>query len=243
MAFIINATLPSKIEPLDSVTSRYLALLDGLSTIDPELSEFVRDDEITGRRYVPRDHAALERWMFEENCFNGEAKPNEMVGCIFSVATDHDYDDPRRFIINTHAGGIYGNRVMLSSSYDVPPDPRLTDYRTVKAVLFAMADAFGSVFAYADPGTLGEDWAPRNEPRKPVYACWMMLILPDLARQIVPPPGTVTQVRPDGSLFMAATDDEHFDAANPEHRAAAFAMKEAIAPINDDSIISPRLST
>ncbi len=82
-----------------------------------------------------------------------------------------------------------------------------------------------------------------DEPRKPVYACWMMLIPPDLARRIAPPPGTVTQVRPDGSLFMAATDDEHFDAANPAHRATAFAMKEAIAPINDDAIISPRLST
>ncbi len=121
MAFIISATLPSKIEPLDKVTSRYLMLLDALRAIDPELSEFVRDDEITGRRYVPRDHAALERWMFEENCFDGKAMPNEMVGCIFSVATAHDYDDPRRFIIDTHAGGIYGNRVMLSSGYKVPP--------------------------------------------------------------------------------------------------------------------------
>ena len=240
MAFIIEAMLPSKIESFGKVTSRYLMLMDRLGAIDPELSEFVRDDEITGRRYVPRDHAALEQWMFEENCFDGAATPKEMVGCIFSIGTAHEFDDPRCVVINLHAGGIYGGRVMLRMGSNAPPDPRLTDYHTVKAILFALADTFDPVFAYADPRTLGEDWM-HNKPRKPVYACWMMLIPPDLARRIAPPPGTVTQVRPDGSLFMAATD-ERFDAANPAHRVTAFAMKDAIAPINDWSIVRPSFS-
>ncbi len=53
-----------------------------------------------------------------------------------------------------------------------------------------------------------------------ITPCWMIHLSPRLARRITPPADVVSERLADGSLFLAATDED-FSPDNPAHVAAA----------------------
>lgn len=69
----------------------------------------------------------------------------------------------------------------------------------------------------------------------------MIYVCPSLAKLVTPPAtGVIVEHRPNGGLFMAATD-EVFDADNAEHVAKARLIRDAVRPVTSlkDPFIVP----
>jgi hypothetical protein len=104
--------------------------------------------------------------------------------------------------------------------------------------MYASADAFDIRFSYAKPAAFDVYNVLPDRKKRPITAGWMLLLRPELASQITPPPQVIQQTRADGSLFMAATE-ETFDVYNPAHIAASKAIQDAIEPINRWELFKP----
>lgn len=53
-----------------------------------------------------------------------------------------------------------------------------------------------------------------------------------LAPRVTPPASAIVEHRPNGGLFLAATD-EIFETANPKHLAVSRAIEAALRPLNE----------
>jgi hypothetical protein len=136
------------------------------------------------------------------------------------------------------AGRSQYNSWWFHTADDCPPNPRLVTFSLFKQIMFASADAFDIEFSHAEPAAFDVDTVLPDRKKRPIMAGWMLLLRPELASQITPPPQVIQQTRADGSLFMAATE-ETFDVTNPAHVAASKAMQDAIEPINRWELFKP----
>jgi hypothetical protein len=96
-----------------------------------------------------------------------------------------------------------------------------------KAVTLILAETWEATWAKAHPNNLVQktDW----DGMKPGWG-WMVYVCPHLAKLVTPPNEVIVDLRPNGGLFMAATE-EVFDADNPQHIASARLIRDAMRPV------------
>jgi len=121
----------------------------------------------------------------------------------------------------------YANTGDIHTPWRSVPDPTIVAYPIWKAALLALSECFDVAFCNAYPSDLREHWGEGQKFR----LGWMVYVAPRFAALVTPPATTIVEYRPNGGLFMAATD-ETFITANPQHLAAAREIERAIAPLN-----------
>jgi hypothetical protein len=235
--YFVSAMLPSVKEPLSMVAKRVITLMASVSTIDSLMTDWFYQAADGTRPPLPSDAIQLERIIYETSCLDGALEPGDHF--FFGVGTMPDTEGLHGSRMNMvmMAGGDRSNGLWFQTDWHVVPNPRLISYEVVKKLMFALADAFDPLVTHAYPTALDREMMI---PQKtlPILAGWMVLLPPQLATRTIPPPTAISQTRPDGSLFMAATD-ETFDVDNPNHVAVSKAMQVAIAPINDRTLFDP----
>jgi len=103
----------------------------------------------------------------------------------------------------------------------------LVTFPIFKAAMLILAETWEATWAKAFPNNMVQktDW----DGMKPGWG-WMVYVCPHLAKLVTPPSGVLVERRPNGGLFLAATD-EVFDADNPRHIAAARLIRDAMRPV------------
>ena len=134
-------------------------------------------------------------------------------------------------LLNGFVGGLGVNIVVLHTGFAIDPDPRLIRYPTIKDALMAIDVAFEPEWVSAAPSDLEEHFGDRKYDRPPMPPCWMIKLSPPIAALVTPPSAVIGERFPDGSLFMAATDDT-FVTANPRHLEGARAIHAVVDPLN-----------
>jgi hypothetical protein len=103
----------------------------------------------------------------------------------------------------------------------------LVTFPIFKAAMLILAETWEATWAKAFPNNMVQktDW----DGMKPGWG-WIVYVCPHLAKLVTPPPGVIVERRPNGGLFLAATE-EVFDADNPQHIAAARLIRDAMRPV------------
>ena len=102
----------------------------------------------------------------------------------------------------------------------------LATYDVCRALVLLISEIWETTWAEAAPDDNRPLWLGF-----PVRATWMSYVSPCFAPLITPPADAIVERRPNGGLFLAATD-ETFETANPAHMAAAGAIEAALQPLN-----------
>jgi hypothetical protein len=106
------------------------------------------------------------------------------------------------------------------------PDPALITFALWRAILLILVETWEATWAEASPEGIQSEWRGI-----PVRCAWMNYVSPRFAPLITPPPGAIVEYRPNGGLFLAATD-ELFQLGNPAHLARAREIEAALQPLN-----------
>ena len=102
----------------------------------------------------------------------------------------------------------------------------LATYDVCRALVLLISEIWETTWAEAAPDDNRPLWLGF-----PVRATWMSYVSPCFAPLITLPADAIVERRPNGGLFLAATD-ETFETANPAHMAAAGAIEAALQPLN-----------
>jgi Immunity protein 52 len=122
-------------------------------------------------------------------------------------------------------GPYYSNNASIKTSWHVEPDPGIVTFPIFRAALLALSESFDVTFCSAYPYDLME-----LRTKQHFHFGWMNYISPRFAPMITPPKSAIVEYRPNGALFMAATD-ETFITVNPRHLAVARDIDAAMAPL------------
>lgn len=225
-----------------AIAARFLATIDGLRALSPLLDQWSWGDgpELAETRAdsgaYPLD--AVRPRMAEAVARNmgtaGEPDPDPDYGYDLMSQTENTPPDGRVGLSGS-AGARPGrpglgvtpftNRMYLDAG--PAPDAGLLRYAFWRAALLLLAETWEATFAEAAPHDMDEHWGTTRMFR----AAWMCCVSPRFAPLVTPPLGIIAERRPNGGLFMAATD-EMFRTADPRHLGAARAIAAALQPLN-----------
>jgi hypothetical protein len=215
-------------ETPEAIAKRFLNLVDGLAGIDPVFSNWICDLD---KQPVPFESirgdlaAAVERRVSRAD----DGEPTPIYGYSFT-AVNEMLRGPRNIGILVRAGSrVEGpfliNSAEVGTSERIVPDAAIVTYPIFRAALLVLAEAFDVTWCRAYPNDL------EIAPKEFFNAGWMTYISPRFATLITPPITAIVEHRPNGALFMAATD-ETFVTENPKHVAVARDVQAALAPLN-----------
>jgi hypothetical protein len=215
------------------IAEKFLQTLDALSAINPHFRSWYIMD------YVKMSGHSLERVRdnFTDIVENGVSRdgdgtPEPIYGYKVT-AFNHDEKTaagPFSVQVKARAGGkSLFSGVSFSTGFGIVPDPSIVDYPVIKFVLTTLVDIWAVTIGKVYSTDLHRCW---DDPPFHFDLCWMTYLSSPLAAQITPPRGVVVERIGDGGLLLVATE-ETFDVSNPGHMAAAYAIRESLAPIND----------
>jgi hypothetical protein len=229
IGYSINTWWGPRQETPKAIATRFLSLVDRLATIDP-----VFDNWIYGLDKEPimfdalRDEmeAAVARHVSRAD----DGDPVPINGYTAAIVNTWQHE-PRSIRVYVHAGAwkckpSLINYADLETSDRVAADPAIVTYPIFRAALLALAEIFEVTWCVAYPEDAMLHWK-----RGFFRLGWMSYISPRFASLVTPPKSAIVEYRPNGALFMAATD-ETFVTANPQHMAVARDIEAAIAPLN-----------
>ncbi len=230
--YTIHAFWGPRRETPEALAIRFDRLVDRLAEINPVFRNWIF---WAGRQPKPIVFATIRSRLAEKVAVgisrgdDGEPEPvyGYGFGTVNSLTTT-----PRSISLRIHGGSwaktsFYSNTALIETEWRVDPDPAIVTYPVFKAALLALAECFEVTFCNSFPTDLMDLW-PRGRKFR---LGWMSYISPRFAPLVTPPKTAIVEYRPNGGLFMAATD-ETFVTANPEHLAVAHDIEAAIAPLN-----------
>jgi hypothetical protein len=220
----------SRPETPEALAARFTRLIDQLTPLHPAFGDWT---------WVSRNGpASFESWRpnltqaVAENVARsdwGNPQPNE--GYTTSVVNNIGEATPHSIGVMVLGGSQYerrcANSAEISTGWRVEPEPSIVTYAVFKPALLALAETYDVDWCAACPQDLIDLW-PRD---KTFCMPWMCYIKPAWAPLITPPKTAIVEHRPNGALFMSATD-ETFVTANPAHLAVARDIEAALAPLN-----------
>jgi hypothetical protein len=213
-----------------SIANRFLNVIDRLAPIDGVFGDWfsARDDEPVPLEDLRDDMAKI----VEDNVARADdGVPTPISGYTVGALNSLDRT-PRSISIYVKAGSwssgpYYGNHAEIESCYGVTLDPAIVTFPIFRAALFVLAEAFDVTWCSAYPN----DITGLRRGGSYFRIGWMNYVSPRFAPLITPPKTAIVEYRPNGALFMAATD-ETFVTANPRHLAVARDIEAAITPLN-----------
>ena len=244
-SYWMQADWGSREETPTALAARFLRTIDALRGLNPLLDVWswgdyheIGETEGKGGAYPldeirPHMAAAVARNMGDF----GEDGPDPHPDCGYVLMSQADRTAPGSLVSLSGSAGArpegkpglsvvpFTNR--MSFKVGPEPDPSLTTYAFWRAALLLLAETWEATWVEAAPDDMSEHWGTNRAFR----ATWMCTVSPRFAPLVTPPFGIIAEHRPDGGLFMAATD-EMFRTADPRHLAAARAIETALQPLN-----------
>ena len=243
-SYWMQAEWGSREETPAAIAGRFLRTIDGLCPLNPLLDDWswgdyyeLQKSEHESGVYLladirPRMAEAVARNMGND----GEDGPDPDPDCGYCLMSQTERTAPGGRVdlggsagARPGGGGLGVTPFTNRMEFDVgpEPDPSLMTYALWRAVLLLLAETWEASWVEAAPHDMSEHWGATGAFR----AAWMSYLSPRLAPLVTPAPGVIVERRPNGGLFMAATDTM-FETANPQHLAAAHAIAATLAPLN-----------
>jgi hypothetical protein len=229
IGYDIDAWWGPRREAPKSIAERFLNLVDRLTAIDPVFGNWIYSlDEAPVRLDTLRDEmeAAVERHVSRADNGNPVPVNGYSVAVVNSLRSES-----QRIRVHVRAGSSYlapylTNYVDIGTSSKVAADPALVTYPIFRTALLALAETFETTWCAAYPRDIMIHWKTGF-----FRLGWMSYVSPRFAPLVTPPATAIVEYRPNGALFMAATD-ETFVTSNPQHMAVARDIKASLAPLN-----------
>jgi hypothetical protein len=228
--YIVQSYWGPRRETPKSIARRFLRLIDGLAPIDPVFGQWIC--ALDGKPILLEDLRNEMTEVVERHVSRtDDGEPEPIYGYTAAVVNTLE-STPRSFAIYAHAGAwhdghFYINSVDIETSRREVPDPAIVTYTIFRSALLVLAETFDVTWCSAYPRDIMLLW------KDEIFRLgWMSYVSPRFAPLITPPKSAIVEYRPNGALFMAATD-ETFVTSNPEHLAVAREIRAAIAPLND----------
>ena len=218
-------------ETPEELAIRFDRLIDRLARIDPVFGNWIW----CGRQPEPIAFASIRSRLAEKIAAaisRGDyGEPIPLFGYGFGTINSMK-TTPRSISVDVFGGrafraDYYINDATIETGWRVEPDPAIVTYPIFRAALLALAECCDVTFVSAYPWDLHDLWPNGLKFR----FGWIHYVSPRFAPLVTPPHTAIVEYRPNGGLFMAATD-ETFITANPKHLAVARDIEAAIAPLN-----------
>jgi hypothetical protein len=218
-------------ESTEVLAARFIRLINQLTPLHPVFSNWIWvsldgiPTSFESRRnnlvQAIADNVARDDW--------GKEVPRE--GYYAGVVNTDDKTTPRSVSVGASAarqhGGYNANYADIQTGWRIEPDPSIVTYAVFKSALLALAETYDVDWCSAYPNDIMDLW-----PRGQLYRMpWMCYIKPAWGPLVTPPNTAIVEYRPNGALFMAATD-ETFITSNPAHLSVARDIEAALAPLN-----------
>jgi Immunity protein 52 len=229
--YTINGFWGPRPETPEALAVKFDQIIDRLAVIDPVFGNWIW----SGRQPNPIAFATIRPDLAKRIAAavtrDDYGGPDPDFGYLFGTLNSLK-TTPRSMSVNVRAGcrvkaSFYSNTASIETGWHVEPDPAIVTYPIFKAALLALCECFEITFCHSYPDDLTDLWPSGQKFR----LGWMSYVSPRFAPLITPPKTGIVEYRPNGALFMAATD-ETFVTANPQHLAAARDIEAAIAPLN-----------
>lgn len=236
--FKIGGPSVGRQESAAEIGRRFLNTLDALSNINPRFGSWglvdlegePREDGFFRLKDVRSNlKEIVERGVRRDDFGTPEPERGYTISAynhVESPKTDSFSVDVR---VSAGSDIPYSSGAQFETGWYVFPDPEIVTYPVFKAVLMTLARDWELTYALAYSQELSDGW---DDPPLKFDMAWMTYLSAPLAAQVVPPHDVVVEWTPDRGLLMIAAE-QTFDTANPEHVAAAYRIRDALAPLND----------
>jgi hypothetical protein len=239
----INCQWGARISSPEGLALLFLSTIDQLHLVDPHLdgwnwyneNEYLESGGITGTTPLSEVRPRMAEAIKENTRRDYDTNvPDPALGYRMPAGMYKDTESNYTGLsINDGDGWPYktysNNNARFVRYGDVFAKDNFVTFRVYKAIMLILAETWETTWAKAHPDNLVQnaDW----DGMKPGWG-WMVYVCPHLAKRITPPSEVVVDNRPNGGLFMAATE-EVFDAENPRHIASARLIRDAMRPVTD----------
>jgi Immunity protein 52 len=244
--YFVRLPLPAGPLSPDWLGPKFIATLDALTPIDPEIFAGWQVREVRKMKTIPleaaRPHIAeiIGREVHHDDW--GPAPENGYS----AVATTTAGARARRMDLSVDAWGRLGEgRVELSAGgIMMPSDPSIVSYPLFRAALLAIIEIWLPPWSFACARRLGTIAVPsghggstnKSVPQVPsdptfpdsiFFVPWIVYLAAKSATVLALPPEILTERTADGGLLMTATE-ERLDPDNPEHARRARSLAETL---------------
>ena len=217
-------------EDAQSCARRCLRMFSALSEIHPVFHGWQFYDEENERWipfFDPLEISELTSWVIDGITRFDDGRISPKQGYTFAASTAGQSHGARVII----RAGAFGkmpipNRVSMTIHHSDKADP-LISYRTVKAIMLAVAEVWDVDWSWSAPFRFPTDYG--DGPKRSFHAAWVTYLSAPFAKNILPPRSAVIERQANGGLLLAATK-ENFDTANPAHVAATEDILACLAP-------------
>lgn len=230
-AFKYSVRLPFPARPvsLDQLCSKFLAMLDALTQIDPNIFPDWEVGDLSAMKGYPLGAA--------------RSRIAEIIG--HNVGRDDDghpepesgYDAVAHTTIKARSRRmtVWANRMTVwlnAGDVLVAPDPAIVKYPLFRAALLAINAIWQQPWACVQAFRLDYDKAPLYPgaalfPYSLYHIPWIAYLGPSLCDGVVSSPDVKTESTPDGGLLMIAAEDR-LGPTNPEHLRRARVLAETL---------------
>ena len=240
-SYWMEAQWGARVETPAALADRFLRTIDAISSLHPLLdtwtwgdSQEVWETEGQGGTYPFAEIRPNIVHAIEKNvCNGGEGVPDPFYGYLMMTQTDRTPEGSSIGLAVSASKGVNGGSTVSAfcnnyATLDIgpDPDPSLITFALWRSLLLILCETWEATWAEASPEGIRSEWRGI-----PVRCAWMNYVSPRFAPLITPPPAAIVEHRPNGGLFLAATD-EPFQMANPSHLAVAREIEAALQPLN-----------
>lgn len=239
-SFWLSAQWGARAEAPPALADRFLLTIDALRPLNPLLDTWIwcnvpearASDLATGSYPLGQIRSCIVP-QIEANVSRAEegALPDPDYGYLLLAMTDRTSTEGTASLSVGAGSGLSGvaHAFKNHASFDIgpEPDPSLTTYAVLRAALLVIAETWEATWAEASPDDIRPEWSGH-----PFRCAWMSYLSPRLAPRVTPPASAIVEYRPNGGLFLAATN-ETFATANPKHLVVAREIEAALRPLND----------
>lgn len=221
----VNAAWGPRTESPRQIASRWLRLFPRLGEIHPAFREWWDSTVWTSIIPMPLESDDMaERIIWVGAAGNPDFDRTVWGYRLGARSTSREEWGVQYATVDALIGGDadYINRVVsIHSDQGMVPDPDVFNFRSLRAMLLALAEVFD-----ADCGSVEREdltsLAPNYEAGAAhISPAWLAYVAPRFVPLVTPPPTATVEIRSDGGLLMAATTDT-LDISNPAHVRAAF---------------------
>ena len=240
-SFWMQAQWGARVETPEALAERFLRTIDAVQPLNPLFrtwnwgdAQEVWESEGEGGSHPFADIRPNLVRAIERNANTGEEEvPDPFYGYLMLVITENTSQDSGAGISASAGEGINGGSFVSPFMNDAEfkigsdPDPSLVSYSLFRTIMLILCETWEATWAEACPENLKPEW----NGCFPVRCAWMNYVSPRFAPLITPPASAIVEYRPNGGLFLAATDAV-FETGNPAHMAVSREIEAALQPLN-----------
>jgi hypothetical protein len=232
-------------EDIGVIAARFGRFFNNLAEVDPMFGSWAR----VGRRNrsavpklitMPPTLTDLRMWIEEGAIFGSREGRKKTIGYGLRAMTAAQYPIGADFWLSfepddswfAHRIGItIFSGPGLPSQFDDPAG-QCVMIALLRRVLLIVAEAWACDWAGLLPGNYREHGGPSGPTLVKYQSGWMVYLNATCANRIIPPKDISAEILADGAMLLEAATKTKFDGRNPDHRAAALHIQNALDPLN-----------